>query len=98
MKTQPDIAGDDLRPFVDAAMFGTPAWAPGGTRQGATYEGVTDLNLGFDMRADLGWRGVFFARGDVGPQLPPRGEAEDQRFATQATHSAEQTIVRGCVD
>src|SRR5215471_18050694 len=34
----------------------------GGTKRGIIYEGVTDLNLGFDMRPYFHWRGVFFAR------------------------------------
>src|SRR5215813_6514144 len=34
----------------------------GGTKRGVIYEGVTDLNLGFDMRPYFHWRGVFFAR------------------------------------
>ncbi|HTZ35292.1 MAG TPA: carbohydrate porin [Stellaceae bacterium] len=34
----------------------------GGIRRGAVYEGVTDLNLGWDLRTYFGWRGVFFAR------------------------------------
>jgi len=40
-------------------ILGNPT---GGIRLGAIYEGVTDLNLGFDMRTYFGWRGVFFAR------------------------------------
>jgi porin len=40
-------------------ILGNPT---GGIRQGAIYEGVTDLNLGFDMRTYFGWRAVFFAR------------------------------------
>ncbi len=34
----------------------------GGLRRGGIYEGVTDLNLGWDLRTYFGWRGVFFAR------------------------------------
>jgi porin len=34
----------------------------GGQRQGLIYEGVTDLNLGFDLQTHFDWRGVFFAR------------------------------------
>jgi porin len=34
----------------------------GGLKRGAIYEGVTDLNLGFDLRTYFHWRGVFFAR------------------------------------
>ena len=34
----------------------------GGERRGAIYEGVTDLNLGLDLRTYFHWRGVFFAR------------------------------------
>jgi porin len=34
----------------------------GGEKRGVIYEGVTDLNLGFDLRPYFGWRGVFFAR------------------------------------
>ena len=40
-------------------ILGNPT---GGVRQGAIYEGVTDLNLGWDLRTYFGWRGVFFAR------------------------------------
>jgi porin len=34
----------------------------GGLRQGAIYEGVTDLNLSIDFRPTFHWRGVVFAR------------------------------------
>jgi porin len=34
----------------------------GGVRQGAIYEGLTDLNLGIDLRPTLHWRGNIFAR------------------------------------
>ena len=34
----------------------------GGLRQGAMYEGVTDLNLSIDFRPAFHWRGVLFAR------------------------------------
>ena len=34
----------------------------GGTKRGLIYEGLTDLNLSFDMRPYFHWRGVFFAR------------------------------------
>jgi porin len=34
----------------------------GGLRQGAMYEGVTDLNLSIDFRPAFHWRGTFFAR------------------------------------
>lgn len=34
----------------------------GGVRRGSIYEGVTDLNLGWDLRTYFDWRGVFFAR------------------------------------
>jgi porin len=40
-------------------ILGNPT---GGIRQGAIYEGVTDINLGWDLRTKYGWRGVFFAR------------------------------------
>jgi len=36
--------------------------ATGGVHRGVIYEGVTDLNLGWDLRTYFGWRGVFFAR------------------------------------
>ena len=34
----------------------------GGLRQGAIYEGLTDVNLSIDFRPTFHWRGVFFAR------------------------------------
>jgi porin len=34
----------------------------GGMRQGLIYEGLTDLNLGIDLRPTLHWRGNIFAR------------------------------------
>jgi porin len=34
----------------------------GGLRQGAIYEGVTDLSLNIDFRPAFHWRGVLFAR------------------------------------
>jgi porin len=34
----------------------------GGRRRGAIYEGVSDLNLRFDLQPYFHWRGVFFAR------------------------------------
>lgn len=40
-------------------VLGNPT---GGVRRGVVYEGVTDLNLGWDLRTHFGWRGVFFAR------------------------------------
>jgi porin len=63
-----DIGG--LRPWMQyyglqlgitetSEVLGNPT---GGVHQGAIYEGVTDLNLGWDLRTYFGWRGVFFAR------------------------------------
>jgi porin len=61
---------DGLRPWLEqygieigvtetSEVLGNPI---GGVHQGAIYDGVTDLNLGFDLRTYFGWRGVFFAR------------------------------------
>jgi porin len=63
-----DMAG--LKPLIQpyglqlnitetSEVLGNPT---GGIRQGAIYEGVTDLNLGWDLRTAFDWRGVFFAR------------------------------------
>jgi porin len=63
-----DLGG--LRPWMEryglsfsatetSEVLGNPT---GGIRQGAIYEGVTDLNLGFDLRTYFGWRGAFFVR------------------------------------
>lgn len=61
---------DGLRPVMQryglslgitetSEILGNPT---GGERQGLIYEGVTDLNLGLDLRTYFDWRGVFFAR------------------------------------
>jgi porin len=34
----------------------------GGIGRGPLYEGLTDLNVGWDLRTAFDWRGVFFAR------------------------------------
>jgi porin len=34
----------------------------GGIGRGPLYEGLTDLNVGLDLRPYFGWRGVFFVR------------------------------------
>ena len=39
-----------------------PGNVSGGTHRGLIYEGLTDLNLTFDLRKHYNWRGVFFAR------------------------------------
>jgi porin len=70
--TRSNLLGDmgGLRPWMQyyglqfgitetSEVLGNPI---GGIRQGAIYEGVTDLNLGWDLRTYFGWRGVFFAR------------------------------------
>ena len=70
--TRPNLLGDlgGLRPRLQyygltigvtetSEVLGNPT---GGIRRGAIYEGVTDLNLGWDFRTYFGWRGVFFAR------------------------------------
>jgi porin len=70
--TRSNLLGDigGLRPWMQyyglqlgatetSEVLGNPT---GGIRQGAIYEGVTDLNLGWDLRTYFGWRGVFFAR------------------------------------
>jgi porin len=51
--------GFQLNITETSEILGNPT---GGVRQGAIYEGVTDLNLGWDLRTYFGWRGVFFAR------------------------------------
>jgi porin len=70
--TRPNLLGDmaGLKPAIQPYGFQLNITetseilgnATGGIHQGAIYEGVTDLNLGFDMRTYFGWRGVFFAR------------------------------------
>lgn len=70
--TQSNLLGDmfGLKPLIQpyglqlnitetSEILGNPT---GGIRQGAIYEGVTDLNLGWDLRTFFDWRGVFFAR------------------------------------
>jgi porin len=70
--TRSNLLGDigGLRPWMQyyglqlgitetSEVLGNPT---GGVHQGAIYEGVTDLNLGWDLRTYFGWRGVFFAR------------------------------------
>jgi porin len=70
--TQSNLLGDlgGLRPWMQyyglqlgitetSEILGNPT---GGIHQGAIYEGVTDLNLGWDLRTYFGWRGVLFAR------------------------------------
>lgn len=69
---RPNLLGDigGVRPLLrrygvqiniseTSEILGNPT---GGVRQGAIYEGVTDLNLGWDLRTYFHWRGVFFAR------------------------------------
>jgi porin len=51
--------GFQLNVTETSEILGNPT---GGIRQGAIYEGVTDLNLGWDLRTKYDWRGVFFAR------------------------------------
>jgi porin len=70
--TRSNLLGDmfGLKPLIQpyglqlnitetSEILGNPT---GGIRQGAIYEGVTDLNLGWDLRTFFDWRGVFFAR------------------------------------
>ena len=40
-------------------ILGNPT---GGLRRGALYEGISDLNLRFDLQPYFHWRGVFFVR------------------------------------